>query len=441
MRGPGLIVLSTLLAGCSIQFEGPAPPLGALKEPVALAALPGQCHVLVSNGNFSLKDRGGSVVVADVATREIVAGAGVEIGSFSGQLRVHPNGKVGYVTVRGDDSITWFDVTQPDAAPPRLSCGGSERCGDADRLPSTPADDDLTEPLGLELLCAWDGQRCGSDDVPVGLVATWLRSGAVTFHPLFSKDQVGGSAGVPETGLDATRLTEWGLLDEPYTIPGVSGLARDPDGKHVYVTSTGGDALYRFGIRRVDKEVEGKVERVWAAEVDDRAALVGGTHDGRDTDLRGLAVAPDGHRIFVAAEHRYSRMGAPSELIAVDTPTDAYGRPDLSVAGVVPLEGRAGIVRYLERDDGTDLVYVAVFGADRLVAVDALTLDVVGVVDLGTDPFDLELVMVPEEGACPREDGKRRMEAWITEFGANRVAVVDIDPASDTYHQVVAHVH
>ena len=76
------------------------------------------------------------------------------------------------------------------------------------------------------------------------------------------------------------------------------------------------------------------------------------------------------------------------------------------------------------------MVYVALFGADRLVAIDAVTLDVVGVVQLGSDPFDVAFVVAP--------DG--RMEAWVTEFGAGRVTIIDVDPDSETRHEVVGYV-
>ena len=214
------------VAGCTADFKGPAPPMRSLDEPVAVAALPDMCHVLVANGNFDLSHRSGSVVPVDVASRSVIADRGVEIGAFAGQIRVHPNGRYGYVSVRGDDSITWFEiVTDGDA--PSLDCDADAdgRCSDAHRLTvdKEPGSDRLlTEPLGLELACPRDGTGCLPGSRVSGLVTTWMRSGEVAYHPVGADGKPWGAGYVPKTG---HRLTTPGFPQDITTVSGAKGLA------------------------------------------------------------------------------------------------------------------------------------------------------------------------------------------------------------------------
>ncbi len=422
--------------GCTAQFEGPAPLLDHIDEPVAMATTADGCHVFVANGNFDLRERGGGVVVVDVATRKVVPNAGVEIGSFPAQLRLHPNGKRLYATVRSDDSITWIDVGDANGdGIPDLSCGE----GPGDRCPidrkmrlrrSQGSSLYVQEPLSLELTCKRTAGRCDTDDDgEIGLMTTWLGSGVVAYFPLDDEGaplQLDSDLGI--------RLVEAGQQQEDVTVSGVAGLAMSPDGRSGYVASFADDRLRKF---RIDPDGAKTVVRL-----EERQSIIGGTFDSRATELRGIALDTRGDRLFLASRHPVINRPNPVQIYVVDMPTDSDGDPDFRVSAAVPVSGTPGLLRVLPVDAQAspprDLVYAVIFGGDRIAVIDPLRMDVIDVIDVGDGPFDLTFVTPAEDSACGRRpDGLRRMEAWVTEFGDNSLAVIDINPESDSYHELI----
>jgi len=429
------------LAACPGQFEGEPATLSGFDEPVALAAHPDMCTVYVANGNFDVRKRGGSVVAVDVATRAVLPGRGVEIGSFAGQVRIHPSGRLGYVSVRGDDSVTWFRIDDDTMG---LYCDGGERsCGRLQaRTRPGVSRSYLAEPLGLELVCARDELlRCEPGTVE-GLLTTWLRDGEVTMHQIETERDA--ALGEPVDPSSAFHLTKRWRPDERFLVPGINGVAVLPGGRSGYISSFDEDSLTRFDIEERERE--------WLLEQTSQSRVVGATHDSRYTELRSIATNPAGDRLFIAGRNPTSRRGTAANLFVVDVRETTYGGVEHATTAVIPLEGRPGVVRYLPRAEGPDLLYIVLFSTDRLVVVDAERLEVVDVVDLqagvalgdlseaqGRSPFDLAFVVHDTPGGrCGSGLAEApRMEAWVTEFGANRVAVVDIQPNSEDYHTVV----
>lgn len=422
--------------GCSAQFEGPPPRLDRIDEPVAMAATADACHVFVANGNFDLRERGGGVVVVDVVSRRVIPDSGVEIGAFPAQLRLHPGGGKLYATVRGDDSITWIDVLDADGdGAPDLSCGAGpgQRCGRDRKMRlrrSERSSLSVSEPLSLELTCRREAGRCVADDPgELGLMSTWLGSGVVAYFPLADD----GSPLELDSDL-GIRLVEDLQQQEAVTVSGVAGLAMAPDGRTGYVASFADDRLRKF---RIEAAGAKSVVRLKESQ-----SVIGGTFDNRTTEMRGIAVDTQGDRLFLASRHRVINRPNPVQIYVVDTPTDGDGVPDFRVTASVPVSGTPGLLRVLTIDPAAnpprDLVYAVIFGGDRIAVLDPLRMDVVDVIDLGDGPFDLTFVTPPEDSACAtRADGLRRMEAWVTEFGENSIAIIDINPDSPTYHQVI----
>ena len=402
-----------------------------------MAASADGCHVFVANGNFDLRDRGGGVVVVDVASRKVLPGAGVEIGSFPAQLRLHPDGGKLYATVRGDDSITWIDVQDANGdGLPDLSCGAGpeDRCADDRRLTLRRAQGSsllVQEPLGLELTCRRSAGLCVAGDGELGLMTTWLGSGVVAYFPLNedgSPVQLDSDLGI--------RLVEAEQQQEEVTVAGVAGLAMGPDGRTGYVASFADDGLRKFHI-----EPDGPRTVV---RLEERQSVIGGTFDRRATEMRGIALDASGDRLFLASRHPMISRVNPVQIYVVDMPTDADGDPDFRVSASVPVSGTPGLLRVLSVDTQAslprELVYAVIFGGDRIAVIDPLRMDVVDVIDVGRGPFDLTFVTPAEDSACGvRPDGLRRMEAWVTEFGDNSLAIIDINPDSAHYHELIAH--
>jgi hypothetical protein len=198
-------------SGCYFTDEGLEPPGEQFYFPTGLAVSPGRTALYVANSDFDLQYNGGTVQVLDlasiratlapildglqsgkgaaatcasvglgVATNQILTPSActpitppfksfATIGAFASGLRLvpNPNTSVGgarlFVPVRGDPSITWFDVADERTAsgakePFKLDCGQAgvdQRCSDEHRMGIDPYDNfrDLSlpvEPVGLD---------------------------------------------------------------------------------------------------------------------------------------------------------------------------------------------------------------------------------------------------------------------------------------------------
>ncbi len=162
--------------------------------------------------------------------------------------------------------------------------------------------------------------------------------------------------------------------------------------------------------------------------------------------MRGVAVTPGGQRLFLASRHPTINRQDPMQIYAVEAPTDETGAPDFQVSAAIQVSGTPGLLRMLPGDSTAepplpDLLYAVIFGGARIAVIDSLRLDVIDVIDVGSGPFDLAFVTPAADARCATTDeGRPRREAWVTEFMDDSVAIIDIDPESPTYHQVIAHV-
>ncbi|MBL8601127.1 MAG: hypothetical protein JNK72_04305 [Myxococcales bacterium] len=175
----GALALSAAVTGCPSN-DGQDPPNDQFYRPIA-AAIGGDGNWLfVANSNFDLRYNGGTVVAVDLArvrARAVEAAAGQpgnncrpdatrsgavvcpsgdfiraevtrKINPFAVDLAYaqYPNHQRLYVVVRGDGSLTWFDVDNAGS----LNCGASAAggaCDDAHRVGVDPAQ----SPAGVRL--------------------------------------------------------------------------------------------------------------------------------------------------------------------------------------------------------------------------------------------------------------------------------------------------
>lgn len=421
-------VLST---GCSFEFEGPPPPTDRFESPSAIAATPDMRHVLVANGNFGKGHRGGAVLPLDVNCREIHAEGAVELGSFASQLRVHPNGRRAYVTVRGDDSVTWLDLQTTDAGELQLRCGqGSEKVCVDSRLWTirdlSSNDSFLREPFDIELACARDGLGCRYDPeqpsaFPVdGLIVSYLRDGEIAGFQLDDE-------GTP-ISTSGERMTSMQHPTEPKVVDGLNGVLVSDDGRFGFASSFRSSLVQRFRI-----DLSGDTSPALAADVS--AALLGATYNQRSSDVRDMVLVPRTHRFLAAVRNPTRGQVTPDSILVVDATPNVEGAPTTELAGVIPLSARPGKMKVLPGEAGRpDLVYVALYADNSLAVVDASNIDMIATIRLDAGPYDLTFVVEPSGEAPPEE---RRMEAWVVEFSSNSVAIIDINPDSPDYHQVI----
>ncbi|MFO0619613.1 MAG: hypothetical protein U0414_43920 [Polyangiaceae bacterium] len=197
----GFLAAGLAGAGCLIAAEGTAPPIGSIYFPTALAISPGRTTLYVANSDFDLQFSGGSVEALDLGSADGLRGTAravaqavqsgqdaagacasigasandtpflhpgvcapievkplikkaVSIGAFASSavlLRRQNEGVRLFVAVRGDPSITYFDVVDDsDPANPVSPCGDAFclECG-ADKTTNRCASDHLvgTDPF------------------------------------------------------------------------------------------------------------------------------------------------------------------------------------------------------------------------------------------------------------------------------------------------------
>ncbi len=268
--------VSLALASCITPSSGQPPPLDSFYFPTGLAVSPGRSTLFVANSDFDLQYNGGSVMAMDLAgvrgrlgglraalegSRGSQAGcvaaglvpnnnrllspapctaleansyvrSAATIGAFaSGEIIVRrPDGVAGarlFVPVRGDPSLTYFDITDDsDPAHPYspcadgsafcLDCGqngmADQRCADSHRVGQNPTENSRGIVLPVE---------------PVGVDAATYDGGNL----LVVAHQTQGSASLVTNPWDAAG--PWTPSDRPALQFTVSGL---PDGPTAIAT-------------------------------------------------------------------------------------------------------------------------------------------------------------------------------------------------------------
>jgi DNA-binding beta-propeller fold protein YncE len=385
------ICLVSALGACGVNVEGDDPPANSIYEPVGLALHPSGRYLYVVNSNFDLayrRDRGGSVVVVDTDTMNIVPGGGVQVGTFGGliQLNSPASGDPtrAYVAVRGDRTVVALELSEDGS---QLRCNG-EQTSQACVLP-TPNED----PFGLSVRSL----EFDIDGVstPVDLVAvSHLLGDSVT------------AFAIPGDGLAGfTRVTS-------PLISGGNAIARSPRTNHFYVTGRFESSVVAFRpVFDSDGEIEGLFE---TGSVDiDRAAPFGGV------DSRGIDFNQAGTMAFVANR-------APDSLLLVDVgPTDPQtgaGARNV-VVDTIQMPASPATVRAVEVEPGRELVYVSIFGQEEVVVVDPVTRTIIQNIALPSEGFDLVA------------DTVLHKRLYVSLFEENTIGYIDLDPSSETFHQ------
>jgi len=109
------ILACALIVGCATEFPGDPAAFDEIDYPTSVAVHPNGRFLYVTNANFDLEFRvsdGGLISVIDAETGTIVAGRSKRISSFAGDMILNAEGTRGYIAVRGDDSITWFAISE-----------------------------------------------------------------------------------------------------------------------------------------------------------------------------------------------------------------------------------------------------------------------------------------------------------------------------------------
>lgn len=418
-------LLGVGLSACGVDETGIDPPNDELYYPLSLAAHPDGRFLYVANAVFDRAYNAGTLSVLDTHTRRLVPEGSVRIGLFAGEMVVgRPLDErcegacptVGYVTSREDQALTFFELESrsPDEVPAvRCGQGSSQTCGGAAHIRRFTSETKLSpSPYGL----AMDGSGVSVTHVERGVLSRWGWRPPSGAEPV---DQL------PRSQLDfSCALT---------LATGASSVARHPVLGWSYVTDRMGSTILALRSRTRSERAQASLDlpecelRVGANLPVDASGTRGTT--------RGIAFSADGTLMYVA-------VNTDRALRIYDTTVDERGLPRnrllqtiplgyqpnmVRVAGLRPGEVRApdgldhsGAAQRVIDEKGQGLVYVSVFGDDRVSVIDPSIQAVVARVRVGRGPQDIAFL--------PDADGQLR--GYVSNFLDHSISVLDLEPGS-----------
>lgn len=419
---PGPCVLALLLTvppACTGGEVGPPHPPDRLDFPVSVTADPSGELVWVVSGNFDLAWRGAAVLAIDVAENRFVPELAFEVGNFPGPLSLlERDGRAvaGYITSREEDRLYTVSLSGDDPALPEVSCPEGHR---GNTILHCPADGAL---LDTEVEVDGDPVDITVGDDPYSTLIAPARLGGMP-DLLLVGGMVDGALSTFALAADGTPRLNGSLR----VATGLYGLAQNPTTGRLYASSKSQSTFSVLELApRPDPDAPadsgaldplnpyltflGSVSVPEPALVRDRA--------------RALAISRDGTRL-------YATYRAPDALVVLDIADDATGNLHNRVLGRVPLCDDPNDIEVVTTASGHELLYVSCFRDDRIEVVDPRAGEIVGGIKVGQGPSDMAIVDRPDLGV---------QRLYVALFNANAVGVVDIDPASPTYHTEIGEI-
>ncbi len=339
-----------------------------------------------------------------------------------------PDGEISYrlhTPVRGDPSITYIDViTVPSADGSTVAClDCGDGCvtkeirdckGDYKLDQPSPAREDYvasllpTEPYGLAL------DRAGGF-----MVLSHLSGGSLSLVDLCG---------------DPVEDT-WRRPDLVDVLPGI--LSQDPEGRSGGFTVVQRDSSNPCGWFYVSNRAAAQIATLRVSGCDEDPAADRGLRLAvgpsviltspfgpleSGADLRGMAMAPDGNRLFALSR-------TPPSLVVMDT-TLEDGQPRNEVIDVVEICPRPSVLRVRQGPQGRTLAYAVCFGSGEVYVVDTHDAQVIDRIEAGGGPNDM--VIMPDTAPTALQGF-----GFVTNFGEHTVGVIDLRADSETYHQMI----
>lgn len=375
-------VLSLSLGGCP-ENAGVSPPLNALFYPVAAVASSNGAWLYVVNSNFDLRYNGGTVLTVDLNALRAAASLGrlgvgctadttadgvqvaqrCDIGRFvvpGSTRRINPfavdaaiaryaDRERLYVAVRGDGSVTWFDLDAQGG----LNCGAGgvgSFCDDAHRV----GVDGSTSPLGNRLP---PDPSAISVDASRGWIVVSHQSTDATLARASLLIDRGARAGAPANAGPVLLNTVAGVT------PGLSAVAlvpsESPTARSTWVATSRTNAALNFF-----QAYPGSATLQDATPYLYRSAVVNLTGLNQGVDNRSVAIdpAPGATRLFVVSR-------SPEALLVVDLAANDPSR--LTIRDVIPVPpGPSRLSASYDAVTGRTLVFVVAYDARRISVVD-----------------------------------------------------------------------
>lgn len=410
-----------IVSGCADQYKGLSAEPGEINYPVGLALHPDGRFLYVVNSNFDMKYReedGGTVSVIDTETLEILPGVSPFIPSFGGYIKVNQAGTRAYVTTRQANELVVLDVAADGGGLLCKSADGTTRLEPTDcrlsRVPNRPGGAVLSvDPFGLD-------------------VATITRtdgSGQQTSFDLVSISHLRGSQ-VTTVGLQEGGALRDASMRSASLVDGGNQIVTRPGTLDFYVAGRSTNQVVYFQpYVNAGGQVEAIVRR-GAVNLNNLIASV---------DTRGLAFNRGGDRLY-AVTRRPNLL----HVVGIEPGTLRH-----EVISSVSLSGRPSDVVVHEGVDGRELVYATSYDDGAIEVIDPVAGVLLETIEVGQSPYQFVIDRSAERcrfagdtcrgyvslfhdsgkagKSCEEDDGG----------GCGAVAVIDLDPASPTYHQVI----
>lgn len=417
-----LIAAGVILSACGDVATGKAPARDGLQFPVGLAVHPYAGFALVVNSNFDLSHQQGTLQVidlnklvarvkgdaggeADQYNRDLIRGdLGVGLGDFGAGIALDPTpeGGLAAVAVRGTNQLVLLDISVgTDEGSPTLDLlcwsrrerpsGAFPDCDGSGSVVPFCRDD----PFDILLVDGENGEKTA--------YVTFLRDGYISAVQIPARSVSGEPPQVEY--VDIPRLT--------YTLrmnaPGTNDLARSPVTGHVYATSRVSELRYN-PVHYFDP---GMAEDTPVYKVDLFPTVLG-------SETRGVDFAADGLTMGIIVRN-------PDMLVFLDSSPADDGLPGLGYLGQVLLGNNPSRVR-----THGDFMFATCAQDDAVYAVDTRTRRLVDIrEDICRGPFDIDFYDLGQDDL---------QWALISCFEDDVVAVVDVDPESADFLEVVARI-
>lgn len=414
-------VLTVFVLGCD-TYEDPLPERDTLYYPIGVEMHPDGRFLYVVNSNFDLRfrdDQGGTVTVIDTETGEILDEASPYVPSFGAHIALDDEAETAWVSSRESNELTMLSIAEHGQG---LFCEAEDGEQLADtrpcttgRVPDTRSGTRIPQdPFGVAVD---EVERVDEEDEE-------LKS----FDIVHLSHLVGSnvtSISFPDGAIAGASMRSAGLVEE-----GGTQLEIRPGTEEVWVAGRRSNRVDAF---RPFVNARGEVEALV------RAGSFRLSERDRSVDARGLAFGEDGDWLYVA-----TRNPAALHLVGMEATED--GRPQ--VVNSIPLEHRPSQIEYHQGADGVDRLYIPSYRHGTVEVVEPHREAVVDTIDVGRSPY----VMTTDPSPAHCTDPGERCQAYVSLFDAGpdgdsqcddgaeqcgQVAVLDLDPASETYHTVI----
>lgn len=399
---------------CGGEYAAPLPPRDGLYYPIGMELHPNGRFLYVVNSNFDLRyreDQGGMVSVIDTETFEILSTSSPFIPSFGGHIALNPDATRAYVSSRFENEVTVLNVDPQ---------GGALYCGELQ------AD---TRPCRIRRLPdVRDGARIPSDPFGVSVSTVTRTIGEETrsfdvVHLSHLRGEQVTAMSLPDGEISGGSLRSAAL------VAGGNQLVQRPGSEDVFVAPRNTNFV---GIFRPFLNENGEVEAII------RRGTIDLTRRIENVDARGIAFDEMGDKLFVATRR-------PSALHIIGMEAGPNNSPQVTTS--IPLEALPSEAIHHRGADDVERIYVPSYRHGIIEVIDVETEALVDTIDVGRSPYSMVVDQRPANCAAPGD----RCLGFVTLFDAGpeggrcpegaphcgAVAVIDLDPESETFHTVI----